>query len=145
MTNQRIGVTTVCAWAVVLFAAGDSAAQAPAHRLSSSQLTAVRVRSDEQSIQVTFVMTGPVRYTTARTAQPSRITIDLLQTGISPVFTKREILSVHPALIRVLISRSTGLTRAALDLAAAGPHTVQVAKNELIVEIRVRQERRLLP
>ena len=83
-------------------------------------------------------MTGPVRYTTARTAQPSRITIDLLQTGISPVFTKREILSVHPALIRVLISRSTGLTRAALDLAAAGPHTVQVAKNELIVEIVAR-------
>jgi hypothetical protein len=139
VSKHRIGITAACVCAAILFAGAPAAAQPPARRLSaSSQLAAVRVRSAEQSIRVTFVMTGPVRYTTARTAQPSRITIDLLQTGISPAFTKREILSVHPALIRVLITRSAGATRAALDLAAAGAHTVRVAEHELIVEIKVR-------
>jgi Domain of unknown function (DUF5916)/AMIN domain len=139
MSNHRIGMITTSVCAAILFAGEPVAAQPAARRSSvSSQLTAVRLRSADQSIRVTFVMTGRVRYTTARTAQPSRITIDLQQTGISPTFTKREILSVHPALIRVLITRSPGATRAAIDLAAAGAHSVRVAENELIVEIKVR-------
>jgi Domain of unknown function (DUF5916)/AMIN domain len=139
MSNHRIGITTTSVCAAILFAGAPVVGQPAARRLSgSSQLTAVRLHSAEQSIRVTFVMTGRVRYTSARTAQPSRITIDLPQTGLSPTFTKREILSVHPALIRVLITRSPGATRAALDLAAAGAHSVRVAENELIVEIKVR-------
>jgi hypothetical protein len=93
-------------------------------------------------MQVTFVTSGPVRYQSTRTEQPSRITIDLLQTSISPVFTKRELLSVHPALIRVLITRPAGggATRATLDLAAAGTHVVHTAPDGLVVDIKVRSK-----
>ena len=136
----RVHVGTAVVWIAVGLVDGASAAQTPP-RQRSSQLTAVRLRSAEQSIRVTFVMNGPVRYKTMRTEQPRRITIDLLQTAISPVFTKRELLSVHPAVIRVLVSRSTGSTRAAIDLAAAGPHSVYTSNNELIVEIKVRPRR----
>jgi hypothetical protein len=131
-----------------LVATGNaSAAQArrtPARQVSS-QLTSVRLRSTEQSIQVIFVTTGAVRYKATRTVQPSRITIDLLQTGISPVFTKRELLSVHPALIRVLITRPAGTTRAVLDLAAAGTHAVSAAEDRLVVEIKVRAKASAAP
>ena len=130
----------MCAVATLVATGHASAQQArrtPARALSS-QLTSVRLQSTEQSIQVTFVTTGPIRYKTTRTAEPSRITIDLLQTGISPVFTKRELLSVHPALIRVLITRPAGTTRAVLDLAAAGTHAVYTAQDRLVVEIKVR-------
>ena len=75
-------------------------------------LKSVGVRPATASVQVIFRTTGPVRYTAARTADPARIVIDLLQTGISPVFTRRELLSVHPALVRVLITRAAGSTRA---------------------------------
>src|SRR5262245_11291601 len=103
-------VTTVCV---------ATASASPVTAGRTSQLRSVRVRPEVGSIQVVFGLSGGVRYKSTRTAEPSRITIDFPQTSISPVFTKRELLSVHPALIRVLITRSTGATRALLDLAAA--------------------------
>src|SRR5881397_2073108 len=106
---------------------------------TSSQLRSVRLRPADGSIQVVFGMTSTVRYKSTRTTEPARITIDLLQMGISPLFTKRELLSVHPALIRVLITRSAGATRAVLDLAAAGSHTIYSVSGELIVEINTRK------
>jgi hypothetical protein len=100
-----------------------------------TQLVAVRLRPANGSIQVVFVLNGTVRYKSTRTDDPSRITIDFSQTGISPVLTKREWLSTHAALIRVLITRSAGTTRAVLDLAAAGPHSVYAVSDQLIVDI----------
>jgi hypothetical protein len=103
-----------------------------------TQLEGVRLRPTEDSIQITFVLNGPVRYKSTRTEEPSRIIIDLLQTDVSPVLTKREWLSTHAALIRVLITRSTGTTHAVLDLAGAGSHTAYAVSNQLIVEIKTR-------
>ena len=135
----RKQVGTAVVW-IALALPPPAAPQTPP-RAPAPQLTAVRLRSTEQSIRVTFVLTAPVRYKMVRSEQPPKITIDLLQTGISPVFTKRELLSVHPALIRVLVSRSAGVTRAAIDLAAAGAHSVYAANNEVVVEIKTRAKR----
>ena len=127
-------------WIGVALADHASAAETTP-RPRSPQLTAVRLASAEQSIRVTFVTTGPARYKASRSEQPARITIDFLQTGISPVFTRRELLSVHPALIRVLVSRTAGSTRASIDLAAAGAHSIYAANNQIIVDIKVRTRR----
>src|SRR5262249_44745141 len=121
-------------FATVILAGVAAAAPSPAQ--APSQLKSVVVRPGDDSVRVVFRFTRPVRYKSTRTADPSRIVIDLVQTGISPVFTKREILSVHAALIRVLISRSSGSTRAVLDLGAAGTHTVYAVADELTVEIK---------
>ena len=118
-----------------MMVAGLSAAAQSSGRVPS-QLKSVLVRPADGSVQVIFRLNGPVRYHSARTTDPSRIVIDLLQTGISPVFTKREILSVHAALIRVLITRSSRSTHAVLDLGSAGMHTVYAVADELIVEIK---------
>ena len=118
------------------------AAIAPAQRPPAvgrqSQLKTVRLRAARDSIQVVFALDGPARYKSTRSAQPSRITIDIFQTAISPLLTHREFLSQHAALIRVLLVRSTGLTRAVLDLAAAGSHTVYYvpATNQIVVDIK---------
>src|SRR5262249_30780707 len=136
--NRRIGrIAFVSCFLTAVCGATISASPVTAGR-TASQLRSVRLRQADGSIQVVFGVSGDVHYKSTRTAEPSRITIDFLQTGISPVFTKRELLSVHPALIRVLITRSTGATRAVLDLAAAGPHTVYTVSDELIVEIKTR-------
>src|SRR5207247_7217791 len=91
-------------------------------------------------IQVIFVIDGPVRYVSRRASEPPTITIDISRTTINPVLTKREILSVHAALIRVRILRSEGGTRAVLDLAAAGCHSVFYApkSGQLVVDIKTR-------
>jgi Domain of unknown function (DUF5916)/AMIN domain len=136
--NKRIG-TLISVFLFVTAVCVTSAFASPTTTLrTTSQLRSVRLRPADGSIQVVFGLSGGVRHKSTRTVEPSRITIELPQTGISPVFTKRELLSVHPALIRVLITRSTGATRAVLDLAAAGAHTVYAASDELIVEIKTR-------
>ena len=117
---------------------GSAAAPAPTPGRVPAQLKSVVVRPADGSVQVIFRLSGPVRYKSTRTTDPPRIVIDFLQAGISPVFTRREVLSVHAALVRVLITRASGSTRAALDLGAAGPHTVYVVSDELIVDIKTR-------
>ncbi len=118
------------------------AATPPAHRRPTagtrSQLKAVRLRPARDSIRIVFAVQGPIRYVSRRTAQPARITIDLLQTTISPVLTHREILSEHPALIRILLARSAGSTRVILDLATAGSHSIYraAASSQLVVDIK---------
>src|SRR6266849_4888581 len=104
------------------------AATPAAHRRPTagtrSQLKAVRLRPGRDSIRIVFAVQGPIRYVSRRAAQPARITIDLLQTTISPMLTHREILGEHPALIRILLARSAGSTRVILDLATAGSHSI---------------------
>jgi len=117
---------------------GSAAAPAPTPGRVPAQLKSVVVRPADGSVQVIFRLSGPVRYKSTRTTDPPRIVIDFLQAGISPVFTRREVLSVHAALVRVLITRASGSTRAALDLGAAGSHTVYVVSDELIVDIKTR-------
>src|SRR5712664_3895716 len=118
------------------------AATPPVHRRPTagtrSELKAVRVRPARDSIRIVFVVQGPIRYVSRRTAGPARITIDLLQTTISPVLTHREILSEHPALIRILLARSAGSTRVILDLAAAGSYSIYraAASSQLVVDIK---------
>src|SRR5262249_23026416 len=128
----RIGVVTLGLFLAATVLTTVASAAPPAAGRMLSQFKSVRLRPSDGAIQVAFVVSGPVRYKTTRTEEPSRITIDLLQTGISPVFTKRELLSVHPALIRVLITPSAGSTRAVLDLAAAGSHNVYELSDELV-------------
>src|SRR5439155_19048363 len=96
------------------------------------------VRAARDSVQVTLVFDGPARYKASRSAQPPRITIDLPDTTVSPLLTRREFLSEHSALIRVLVVRSGGATRAILDLAQAGPHAVHSASgaNQIVVDIK---------
>ena len=117
---------------------GSAAAPAPTPGRVPAQLKSVVVRPADGSVQVIFRLSGPVRYKSTRTTDPPRIVIDFLQAGISPVFTRREVLSVHAALVRVMITRASGSTRAALDLGAAGSHTVYVVSDELIVDIKTR-------
>ena len=118
------------------------AATPPAHRPpmagTHSQLKAVRLRPARDSIRIVFVVQGPIRYASTRTARPARITIDVLQTTISPLLTHREILSEHPALIRILLARSAGSTRVTLDLAAAGSYSIYraAASSQLVVDIK---------
>ena len=135
--KHRIGIFTLGVFVATGVPVASAWASPPMTGRVPSQLKSVRLRPADGSIQVVFVVGGAIRYTSTRTAEPSRITIDL-QTGISPVFTKREFLGLHPALIRVLITRSSGVTRAVLDLGAAGPHTVSVVSGQLIVEITTR-------
>jgi hypothetical protein len=136
--NHRIGILTLVLFvATTVIDAAAAAPPAPVGRIPS-QLKSVRLRPADGSIQIVFVLSGPVRYKATRTAEPARITIDFFQTSISPVFTKREVLSVHSTLIRVLITRSAGATRAVLDLAAAGSHSVYAVSDQLFVEIKGR-------
>jgi Domain of unknown function (DUF5916)/AMIN domain len=127
---------------VIIGAAAHAAAE-QTHRAAGAtarraQLKAVRVRAARDSVQVTLVFDGPARYKASRTAQPPRITIDIPDTTVSPLLTRREFLSEHAALIRVLVVRSGGLTRAILDLAQAGPHAVYSASgaNQIVVDIK---------
>jgi AMIN domain len=136
--NRRIGIFAVVSCFVTAVCVATVSASPVTASRTTAQLRSVRLRPADGSIQVVFGLSGGVHYKSTRTPEPSRITIDLPQTGISPVFTKRELLSVHPALIRVQITRSTAATRAVLDLAAAGPHTVYAVSDELIVEIKTR-------
>jgi hypothetical protein len=136
--NKRIGTLTSVFFFVTAVCVTSAFASPTTTPRTMSQLRSVRLLPADGSIQVVLGLSGSVRYNSQRTAEPSRITIDLPQTGISPVFTKRELLSIHPALIRVLITRSNGATRAVIDLAAAGSHTVYAVSNELIVEIKTR-------
>jgi Domain of unknown function (DUF5916)/AMIN domain len=136
--NRRIGTFTIVSWLITAVCVATVSASPVTASRTTAQLRSVRLRPADGSIQVVIGLSGGVHYKSTRTSEPSRITIDLPQTGISPVFTKRELLSVHPALIRVLITRSTGATRAVLDLAAAGSHTVYAVSDELIVEIKTR-------
>lgn len=122
--------------ATFFLASAPAGAQTPEH--AAAQLKSLLVRPADGSVRVIFSLTRPVRYKATRTADPSRIVIDLPQTGISPVFTKREILSAHPALTRVLVSRSGGATRIVLDLGSAGAHTVYSIAGELAVEIKTK-------
>jgi hypothetical protein len=128
-----------------VFLCAPSAGAGPVPRpggRATAQLKSVRLRPGGTSIQVIFTFSGPVRYHSTRSEQPPRITLEFPQTIISPVFTKRELLSVHSALMRVLISRSGGGTRAVIDLAAAGAHTVYAsASDQLVVEIKTRPAR----
>ncbi len=98
----------------------------------------MRLRPARDSIRIVFVVQGPIHYVSTRTARPDRITIDLLQTTISPMLTHREILSEHPALIRILLARSAGSTRVILDLATAGSHSIYraAASSQLVVDIK---------
>jgi hypothetical protein len=132
-------VTGIVAASVLVAAvAHASPAQSrPAATARRSQLRAVRVQPARDSIQIVFVLDGPARYKSARSARPPRITIDIFETTISPLLTHREFLSDHAALIRVLLVRSAGTTRAILDLAAAGTHTVYYAAGtrRLVVQI----------
>ena len=134
-SRLRIGIR-VLNWLIAALMIANVAAAAQAQgRVPSTQLKSVLVRPGDGSVYVIFRLTRPVRYKAHRTDDPSRIVIELLQTGISPVFTKREILSSHAALIRVLVARSPGSTHAILDLGAAGTHTIYATADELIVEI----------
>ncbi len=136
LMNHWIGILTLVL--IVATTGVDAAAPpAPVGRMPS-QLKSVRLRPADGSIQIIFGLSGPVRYKATRTAEPGRITIDFFQTDISPLFTKREVLSVHSTLIRVLITRSAGATRAVLDLAAAGSHSVYAVSDQLFVEIKGR-------
>lgn len=134
-SRLRIGIH-VLSWLIATLAiASAPAAAQPQGRAPSAQLKSVLVRPGDGSVFVIFRLTRPVRYKAHRTEDPSRIIIELLQTGISPVLTKREILSSHTALTRVLVARSPGSTHAILDLGSAGTHTIYAAADELIVEI----------
>ena len=106
-------LTGVFAAAIVVtsFAHAATPPVRPAASGRRLQLRAVRVRPMGDSIQVAFVLDGPARYKLTRTVQPARITIDLLQTTISPLLTHREFLSEHAALVRILLVRSAGVTR----------------------------------
>ena len=123
----------------VLAAPSTSASQTPTAS-ARSQLRAVRLRPSADSIQVIFVIDGPVRYVSRRASEPPTITIDISRTTINPVLAKREILSVHAALIRVRILRSEGGARAILDLAEAGSYSVYYApkSGQLVVDIKTR-------
>ena len=132
--TSRIALLILNGLVATIGVTGRAAAQPPARAIS--QLKSVLVRPGAGSIQVIFRVGGPVRYKASRSTDPPRIVIDFSRTGISPVFTKREILSVHAALVRVLITRGSGSTRAVLDLASAGAHTVYATSDELIVEIK---------
>jgi len=133
--SDRIGALV---FALLATTAEVVAAAPPSKIERSPQLRSVRLRPRDGSIQVIFVLSGPVRYRLTRTNdEAARITLDLLDARISPVFTKRELLSEHAALIRVLLSASPGGTRVVLDLAAAGRHTIYPADDQLIVEISV--------
>ena len=126
----------------ILITSVAHAADAPVQRLSTagrgSQLKAVRLRSAGDSVQVVFVVDGAARYKSTRSAQPPRITIDMPGTAISPLLTHREFLSRHAALVRVLLVRTAGSTRAILDLAAAGPYTIYnpQGSGQIVVDIR---------
>ena len=133
-----VGVAVaVCLVVVTPAHAATPQARRPPLAGTRSQLKAVRLRPARDSIRIVFVVEGPIRYE-SRTGGPARITIDLLQTTISPVLTHREILSEHPALIRILLARSAGSTRVILDLAAAGSHSIYraAASSQLVVDIK---------
>ena len=133
-----VGVAVaVCLVVVTPAHAATPQARRPPLAGTRSQLTAVRLRPARDSIRIVFVVQGPIRYE-SRTGGPARITIDLLQTTISPLLTHREILSEHPALIRILLARSAGSTRVILDLAAAGSHSIYraAASSQLVVDIK---------
>jgi hypothetical protein len=131
-----IGFLTISMLTAGVDAASAQARLPPTAR--RSQLRAVRIRPARDGVQVVFVLDGRPAYKSTRSAQPPRITIDILQTAISPLLTHREYLSEHAALVRVLLVRSSGATRAVLDLAAAGPHTIYCppGANQIVVDIR---------
>src|SRR5690242_17736929 len=61
----------------------------------------------------------------------------LLDTGISPLLTRREFLTEHPALFRVLLIKTAGVTRAILDLPHASPYAVSGSgTTQIVVEIK---------
>src|SRR5207247_5373644 len=137
--RQVIGLLAIS----TLITVGADAANAPPRRPQAtarrSQLSGVRLRPARDGIQVLLVLNGPAAYKSTRSAQPPRITIDILETAISPLLTHREFLSEHAALIRVLLVRSPRMTRAILDLADAGPYNVYYSPgtSQIVVDIKV--------
>jgi Domain of unknown function (DUF5916)/AMIN domain len=133
-------VTGFLAISMLMTTAHAASAQPPRAQPSGrrSQLKAVRVRPVRDGVQVALVLTAPATYKSTRTAQPPRITIDIPDTAISPLLTHREFLSENAALIRVLLVRSPRATRAIIDLAAAGSHSIYYSSgtNQIIVDIK---------
>src|SRR5262249_23594017 len=135
-SKPRLAIYTLNGLVATLLLVSAAAAQSTGR--TSSQLTSVLVQPANGSVRVIFRLTRPARYTSTRTADPSRIVIELLQTRISPVFTRREISSTHASLSRVVISRSSASTRAVLVLNSAGTHAVYAVGSDLIVDIKTK-------